>query len=497
MTPPAWMSLLAEGATEGRPSTELASEPQLEPAAGRVQADIAILGSGPGGYVAAIHAAQSGARIALIESCELGGTCLNRGCIPSKALLRCAEIAMVMDSAKDYGFSVADAKIDLAAIIKRKDRVVKQLRSGVEFLMKKNNITVVAGRGCLTSPTKIAVAGPDGMSEVEANRIIIATGSVPSRPPIRGADHPSVITSDEMLDLETAPERLVVIGAGAVGLELAHAFRWFGSKVTVVEMLEEIIPLEDREIAGELRRALKKQKIDIFTSATVTEIAHDGPDGPLAVKFEHDQEDKAVAADVVLMAVGRSPAAQEIGLEEIGIEMEGRFIKVDDHLRTNLEGVYAIGDVIGGMLLAHKASAEGKVAVDNCLGGDRRMSYRAVPNALYTNPEVASVGLSEEAAAAAGHNISVGRFPYRASGKALAYGEREGLAKIVVDKRHGALLGVSIFGVHATDLIAEATLAIEHQMTAAELAETIHAHPTLSEVVMEAAEDSLGRAIHK
>ena len=462
---------------------------------GRVEADLAILGAGPGGYVAAIRAAQLGARVALIEMNELGGCCLNRGCIPTKALLRSAELFTQIQRAKDYGISAGEVTPDFAAMMTRKERVVKQLRSGVEFLMKQNKITVVQGKGRLTSPTTIEVEGANGGQQVSAPRLVIATGSFPTRVPIPGADAPEVITSDDAVKLDSLPRSVAVIGGGAIGLEFGYIFRSLGATVTVIEMLNHILPLEDEEAVGELTRALKKQGIAIHAPAKVTEIAA-GTDGRLA-KFEAGGKTQEVTVEQVLMAVGRTPWVMDIGLEQVGVELAGRAIKANESMETSVPGIYAIGDATGGALLAHKASAEGKVAVENALGHQAKMSYRAIPNCLYTAPELASVGLSEKRASELGHEVKVGRFPFRASGKALAYGEREGLCKVVVEAGKSTLLGVQIVGPHATDLIAEAGLAVEHQMTAQQLFHTVHAHPTLAEVIMEAAEDALGQAIHK
>jgi dihydrolipoamide dehydrogenase len=457
--------------------------------------DVAILGGGPGGYVAAIKAAQHGLRTALIEKKALGGTCLNVGCIPTKALLASAEVLRTAKSAREFGIGIEGATFDFAKIMTRKERIVKQLVNGVGYLMKKNEITVYTGAGTLTGPHSLGIAG-EAEAEISADAIILASGSVPSRPPIPGMDGANVVTSDEILFWDNVPPALAVIGGGAIGLEFAYFFNVLGSKVTVLEALPHILPAEDDQVAEELTTALKRQGIAIQAGARVQEIGD--ADGRKYVSYlpAGSEEPQRVAADVVLVATGRWPFTEGCGYEAQGITLERRAVKVDEYLHTGVANIYAIGDLVGGMLLAHKASMEGAVAVDNITGHRRAMSYKAIPTALYTTPEVATVGLSAAAAEARGEEVMVGSFPFRPLGKALAIGEREGFVKAVYRKRDGVMLGVQAIGPHVTDMIAEATMAVEHGLTAEQYAHTIHPHPTLSEAFHEAIEVALGHPLH-
>ena len=461
------------------------------------QYEVAILGSGPGGYVAAIKAAQQGLKVALVEKGNMGGTCLNVGCIPTKALLASAEMWRAIKGARDFGISVENAAFDYAKMLARKERVVKQLRGGVEFLMKKNNVTVLTGAGTLTGPHSIGIAGA-AVDEITADALILASGSVPARPPIPGLDGANVLTSDEILFWPQIPTSLAVIGGGAIGLEFAFFFNALGTKVTVLEALPHILPPEDGQVAAELAASFKRQGITTQADALVTEIADE--QGKKVVRYlirgKEDLGPQELAVELVLAATGRWPFTAGCGYEAQGIPMDRRAVKVDAYCYTGIEHIYAIGDVIGGMLLAHKASAEAAVAVDNITGHRRAMDSRAIPTALYTSPEVASVGLHEAAAIEQGLDVSVGSFPFRALGKAVAIGEREGFAKMVVNKADGAIIGVQAIGPHVTDMIAQATLAVQHRLTADELANTIHPHPTLSEVFHEAIEVTLGHPIH-
>jgi dihydrolipoamide dehydrogenase len=458
-------------------------------------AHIAILGGGPGGYVAAVRARQLGAEVTLIEMDRLGGVCLNRGCIPSKALLRSAEIARTAHELADYGVLAEFKGIDWPAVLRRKDRVVSQLVKGVELLMKGSGVRLVMGRGRLLDGRTISVDTGGKEEVVRADRILLATGSSPAVLPLPGLQPPDVLTSNEMLCLPAIPESLVIIGGGVISCEFADVFSAMGTKVTIVEMLPRIVPLEDEEISAELMRVFRRRRIEVFVDARVTGAV--ARDGKRVVQFLHQGAEKEVEAEAVLCAVGRKLNTEGIGLEEAGVSLDRRRIAVNGKLETSVPGVYGIGDCIGGYLLAHVASAEGKVAVANALGAQQEMDYTAVPSAVYTHPEIGSVGLTEEQAIARGHEVKVGRFPFRASGRALAEGVREGLVKLIADAPTGRLLGGHILGHHATDIIHEVVLAIQTGQTAHTVGEMIHAHPSLAEPIMEAAEDIEGRAIHK
>ncbi len=458
-------------------------------------AHLAILGGGPGGYVAAVRARQLGAEVTLVEMDALGGTCLNRGCIPSKALLRSAELSQLAARLSEFGIQAEVKGVDWGRVVERKNEVVDQVVSGVEFLMKKNEVRLVRGRGRLADPRTILVDTGGGDETVAADFILLATGSVPARLPLPGFDGPGVLSSTEMLDIDEIPERLVIIGAGYVGVEFADIFNAVGSKVTIIEMMPQIVPTEDPDVAAELARAFRRRRIRMHTNARVSEVSE--RDDSKIVRFTSDDKEQEVEADVVLSAVGRWPDAEEIGLQQAGVEMDGRAIKVNNRMETSVPGVHACGDVIGGIMLAHVASAEGKVAVANALGKQVEMDYTAIPSVTYTHPEIGSVGLKEAEARERGIDVKVGTFFFRGAGKATAEGSREGLVKVVADAASGKVIGGQICGPHATDLIHELVLAVHVGATAEQVGEMVHAHPTLMEPIMEAAEDTLGMAIHK
>ncbi len=458
-------------------------------------AQVAILGGGPAGYVAAIRARQLGAEVTLVEMEALGGTCLNRGCVPSKALLRSAELVRLAQRLDEFGVEAEFERVNWPRVIQRKNQVVGQVVKGVEYLMKQNGIRVVEGRGRLADARTMAVDTGGGEETISADRLVVATGSVPARLPLPGFDGPGVLTSAEMLDIGEIPESLAIIGGGYVGVEFADVFNAVGSEVTIIEQLPRIVPTEDEEMAAELARAFRRRRIAMHVNARVTEIA--GRNGKRLVRFTRDEKEHEVEVDVVLSAVGRWPNTEDIGLEEAGIEMDGRAVKVDGRMETSVPGVYAGGDVIGGIMLAHVAFAEGKVAAANALGQGIEMSYSAIPSAIYTAPEIGSTGLTEAQARAKGMDVKVGRFFFRASAKAGAEGERAGLVKIVAEAGSGRVVGGQICGPHATDLIHEVVLAVHVGATVEQVGEMVHAHPTLMEPIMEAAEDTLGRAIHK
>lgn len=458
--------------------------------------NMVIIGGGPGGYVAAIRAAQLGGKVTLIEKDELGGTCLNRGCIPTKAMLRAAELLDLMETSKDFGIHTGEISVDFAKILARKDRAVKTLVSGVSGLMKSNGVEVIKGKARLISPKEIEVLDEKQQKVVyQAKKIILATGSISADLPIPGAKIPGVINSDEALQLTKVPESMVIIGGGPIGLEFGTIFAKLGTKVTILEMLPQILPGEDAEVASSLDKSLRSSKIQILTNSQVKGI-FEGSAGKKKVVATTGEGEKAFEAQYVLMAVGRRPNIEGLGLEEAGVHFTPKGVEVNEKMETNVSDVYAIGDVTGQWLLAHFASAQGGVAAENAMGQEVRMDRRHVPRCVYTLPEVASVGLTEKQAKDAGYELKVGKFPFAANGKATIIGERNGFVKIVAGAEYGEILGVHIFGPQATDLIAEGVLAMHLEATALDMARSIHPHPTLSEAMMEAALDVEGVAVH-
>jgi dihydrolipoamide dehydrogenase len=458
--------------------------------------EIVIIGGGPGGYVAAIRAAQLKAKVTLIEKDELGGTCLNRGCIPTKALLRGVELLESLEGSKDFGIQVGQVTVDFAQLTARKDRAVKTLVSGVGALMKSNGIEVIKGKARLISPQKIEVVDEKQQRVTyQARKIIIATGSVSADLPLPGAKLTGVIDSDGALQLTKIPESMVIIGAGPIGLEFGTIFAALGTKVTLLEMLPQILPSEDPEVASALDKSLKRFKILTLPACRVKEIT-EGAEGKRKVVAFTGEGEKAFEAQYVLVAVGRKPNVEGLGLQEVGVRFSKKGIEVNEKMETSIPGIYAIGDVTGQWLLAHFASAQGEVAVENAMGHEVRMDGRVVPRCVYTLPEVAAVGLTDKQAQEAGYELKVGRFPFSASGKATVIGERNGFVKIVAETKYDEILGVHIFGPHATDLIGEAVLAMHLEGTAPDLAQAIHPHPTLTEAMKEAAFDVDGRAVH-
>jgi dihydrolipoamide dehydrogenase len=458
--------------------------------------DVAIIGSGPGGYVAAIRASQLNLKTVLIERDKLGGICLNWGCIPTKALLKNAEIISQLKNAKDFGITIDNFSFDFEKIIKRSRRVADTNSKGVEFLMKKNNITVLYGSAKLASPNTIEIQSNDGKaSKIQANHIIISTGGRPRTIPGIDIDGSKVISSRAAMSLEKKPDSMVIIGAGAIGIEFAYFYNELDTEITIIEMLDNVLPIEDKEITDLLAKNFKKNKIKIHTSAKVETLKKTG--SGVEVSFTADGKTEKVTADLALMAIGIQGNSENLGLEKLGVKIEKSFIQVNEWYQTNIEGIYAIGDIIGPPLLAHVASHEAIICVEKIAGlNPHQMDYGNVPGCTYCNPQVASIGLTEEKALAEGYEIQIGRFPYSASGKARAIGEREGLVKLIFDKKYGELLGAHIIGAEATELIAELGLAKSLESTPMEILKTIHAHPTLSEMIMEAAGDALGEAIH-
>lgn len=441
--------------------------------------DLIIIGAGPGGYETAIAAAREGMKVVLVEAGALGGTCLNEGCIPTKCLCRSAEVADLMKEAATFGVVAESGGINLVEVMKRKNEVVAQLAAGVASLLKSPGITLVQGKATFAGPHEVIV----GEEHFSAPHIMIATGSSAKKLPIPGADLPGVVTSREMLQLEQIPKRLCVIGGGVVGMEFASVFRSFGSEVSVVEYAKEILPSFDRDIAKRLRTALKRKGISFNVGAAVTEISK--VDGGYKVAFVSGNKEGQVEADLVLMAVGRGPRLQHLGLDEIGMQYTSRGIVVDENMQTNIEGVYAIGDVNGICPLAHAATAQGRCALYHIWGKDGAPDLQLVPAAVFTVPEVAMVGHTEETASAAGLEYSIRKAFYRANGKSLSMGESEGIVKILVGP-DGLLLGAHVLGAHAADLIHELALAMHTKMGVERIQSLIHAHPSLSEILHDA-----------
>jgi dihydrolipoamide dehydrogenase len=458
--------------------------------------DLVVVGSGPGGYVAAIRAAQLGQRVAVVEADRPGGICLNWGCIPTKALLRNAEVLQLLHRAAEFGVTLDHLRADYGAAHARSRQVADRMSKGVEFLFRKNKITLVPGRGELLGPGAVRVRAAGGETRtLEARTVILATGATPKSLPGVAIDGTRVISSDEALRLDRLPASVIVIGAGAVGVEFADVFASYGVPVTIVEALPRLLPLEDEEIARHLARSFAKRKIDVRAGARVHAV-RPGADG-VTVEIEQDGRGARLEAAVVLMAVGRGANATGLGLEAAGVAVERGFVKVSPRMETSVPGVYAIGDVAGPPLLAHKASAEGIVAAEAAAGHPAApLDYRAIPSCTYCHPQVASVGMTEAQARADGRAVRVGKYQFVANGKAQALGEPEGLVKIVAAADTGEILGAHIIGAEATELIAELTVGKTLEATVEEVAHTIHAHPTMAEAVMEAALDAMGRAIH-
>lgn len=457
-------------------------------------ADAIVIGGGPGGYVAALKLAMNGKKTILIERDKVGGTCLNRGCIPTKALLHSAEVLdTVRDSAKN-GISITGYTVDTKIVNERKDKVVAQLVGGVEYLLSKRKVEVLRGEASFTGQKSIRVAMTDGTSkEVSADNIIIAAGSESSMIPIPGIDGKNVITSTQALDFDDLPKELVIIGGGVIGMEIGSVYAKFGTKVTVLEALPRIIPNLDHEITDEFRKHAASY-MEIVTSAKVSVISDSG--AKKKIEYELDGAPKSVTADQVLVCVGRKPEISALALEKAGIATERNCVKTNGEFETNVAGVYAIGDVNGKVLLAHAASAQGIYVAEKICGRKSDIDLNLVPSCIYTKPEIACVGKSEEQLKDGGKAYKVGKFPFQANGKALAMDEPEGFVKVLIGEEHGEILGAHLIGPRATDLIAELALAISSECTVDEIVNTIHAHPTLSEAVLEAAEAGLGHAIH-
>jgi len=458
--------------------------------------DVVIIGGGPGGYVAAIRASQLGFKTALIEKDRVGGICLNWGCIPTKALLKSAELYNLMKRADEFGLKLENLAFDFKKVIQRSRQVAERLTRGVEFLLKKNNVTKISGEGFILKQNVVGVKGDKDEMEIESSNIIIATGARPREIPGIKVDGKFIITSKEAMLLEEPPKSMIIIGAGAIGVEFAYFYNSFGTKITLIEMMPSILPNEDKEITDILAKSFQKSGIEILTETKVISAVQE--DNSAVVKIERKNGEEILKADVALVAIGVRGNTDGIGLENVGVEVENTFIKVDKKTyKTNVDGIYAIGDVIGPPLLAHAASAEGIRCVENIAGVETLpVDYNGIPSCTYCIPQVASIGLTEQKAIELGYEIRVGRFPFRANGKALALGETEGIVKVIFDAKYGELLGAHIIGPEATELIAEFGVVKTLEGTAFEIAKTIHAHPTLSETLMEASADSLKEAIH-
>lgn len=455
--------------------------------------DIVIIGGGPAGYVSAIRGAQLGAKIAVVEKKSLGGTCLNRGCIPTKALYASAKTLATARKADKFGIQVKDIALDFAKVVARKNDVVNKLVGGIRQLLKGNGVEILEGEAFLESRGQIKITRADGLKgTITAKKVIIATGSEPAMIPAFNIDRKNIVTSTEMLDLQTVPKTLLIIGGGVMGCEFASIFAEFGSKVTIVELLPTILATEDKQVSRVILKNFKDKGIDVFTEVSVQGVQDTGNGVKTTLA-----DGKEFITEKVMVSIGRSFNSQGLGLEALGVNTDKGRIVVNDKMETSVQDVYAAGDVIGGMLLAHIASSEGIVAVNNALGKDMKMDYAIVPAGIFTDPEIASVGLREKDAKEKGIEVSIGRFPYVASGKALCMGEEEGFVQILSDPGTDKVLGCSIIGAHATDLIQEVAVAIKTGAKIKDIAETIHAHPTLPELVMEAAEDVHGMAIHK
>ena len=459
--------------------------------------DLTIIGGGPGGYVAAIEASRLGLKTAVIEEREMGGTCLNRGCIPTKALLQSAEVFHSLGRCQEFGVDASAGSFDYARISQRKTAIVKRLRSGVESLVRKGGATVIPGRATIMDSRTIEVTGV-GKRRITTGKIVIATGSRPSKPPIPGMAGKKVLDSDEVLELAECPEKVVIIGGGVIGVEFATLYNLLGKKVTVIEMMDSLVPGLDLEISRLLRKSLEAKGVEVFTGAKVSAVSSDA--SPVCA-FARDGKELRAEGDIVIVATGRKPNVEGLGLEAVGVLLENGSIEVDARMETSVKGIYAIGDVTGTWPLAHVASAQGLVAAGNAAGGDKAMDYTAVPACVYSDPEVATVGLTEDEARKRGVDAAVGRFPVSSNGKSMIMGEKEGLAKIVTDRATGEILGAHVMAAGATDMIAEICVAMRLESTIEELAGTIHPHPTVGEILWEAARhveyrEAEGRGAH-
>lgn len=458
--------------------------------------NLIVIGTGPAGYVAAIRAAQLGMKVGIIEKGAVGGVCLNVGCIPTKAILSCVEVLEHIRTSDDFGIYVSDCGVDVAKIMARKNKIVKQLTSGVGGLIKKNGIKLIKGEAYFEDSHTIAVKTASDVKNYSADKIIIATGSVPATIPIPGLElSEKVWTSNEALEFTTIPKSLLIIGAGAIGLEFGYTFAKLGTQVIMVEMMPQIIPSADTESANELQKSLKNAGIEILTSSTVIGASDTKTGKKVTIKTAEGEITRDV--EKVLVAVGRKAQFDNIQIEKAGVKADKRKILVDEHMQTNMPHIFAIGDVVGEPMLAHIGWAEAVVAVEYMMGMNVKMDYKTFPACVYTSPEFACVGMTEEQARERYSDIKVGKFTFAFNAKAMGIGEAIGFVKFIIEPKYERILGIHIVGPHATDLIAEAVLAIKNELTVEEVIAAIHPHPTLSETMQEAALDSLGKAIHK
>jgi dihydrolipoamide dehydrogenase len=465
--------------------------------------NLVIIGGGPAGYVGAIRASQLGAKVTLIEKEEVGGTCLNVGCIPTKVLTSTAHLFLNMKRSDRWGLKTSGINLDFQQVMKRKQMVAQRLVTGVKSLLNANRVNLIEGTATFLDEKTIEVrtgpktqtSGKDKIQKIEAEKFLIATGSVPIMLPVPGMELEGVVDSTGALSFSEIPKSMLIIGGGAIGCEFAYIYHSFGAQITIVEMLSQILPGEDQEIAASLRTSLERSGIRIFTDSKVSKITP-GREGKKIVSVSSLKEEIDIEVEKVLVSVGRKANTKDLGLEKLGIRMDRSNVKVDEYLRTNLPDVYAAGDCIGNWLLAHVASMEAELAVENALGGEKKMDYTAVPRCIFTHPEIGSVGLTEKQAAEQGIKIKTGKFPFLANGRAQAENEAEGMVKIIADANSNQILGGHILGPRATDLIAELTLAIKMGAKTEDVIDTIHAHPTLSEPIREAALKLEGRPIH-
>ncbi len=458
--------------------------------------DVTIIGAGPGGYVAAVRAAQLGLKVALVEKEHLGGVCLNWGCIPTKTLLRNAEVVSLLRRGKEFGFTVTGFEADYSAAVDRSRKVSGRLVKGIGVLMRKNGVEVIEGCGVLKSPDAVEVTlNAGGTRTLQTRNIIVATGGRARTIPGITPDGERVLTYREAIVLREVPQSVVIVGAGPIGMEFAHVWRTYGAEVTIVEMLPHALPLEDEEVSAEVERALRRRRVRLLTSTRVQGVETTACG--VRVSVAGDRGEQVLEADRVLVAIGARPNSENLGLTEIGVRVERGWVVVDDHLRTDVPGVYGIGDVTGKLPLAHVASAQGIVAAETIAGVETvTLDYEAMPRCTYCQPQVASFGLTEAQAIERGYEVKVGKFAFRANGKALALGDRDGFVKIVADATSGEILGAHLVGPEVTELLPELVLARNWELTPDEIARSVHAHPTLSEALMEAAHAVFGKAIH-